>query len=1530
MAPLAEAFVRVRARTDGVRRDVNREFGGAGREAGDTFTRGFLGSGLLRSAGRALSRSLGGGSDWSGAGGNAGRQFGAGFTRDASGILRDSLGRYVSESAARGRESGQQFGQQFGAGFTRDARGRLHDALGRYVSESGASGRESGQQFSTGFTSAASAIPPININAGPALAAIQQLGIGLLSLAAIPVGATAIVGLTGLAGAAAAAGVGVLGLQAVAVPAFGRIAEAIAQEKAAQLQSGQAAVQSQGRALALAGAQQALASAVRNAGFAHKQALEGVRTAEISLSQAQRSAIGAQLDLTRARQEAARALQDQQNQLISGRLAIRQDELAVDRARIALQKLTSARQDDASVAQAQAGLADAEAAARKVLADPAAADAAKEAAKQAVSSAQQAVKSAQTQRTEHTLERKEAQLQYEQAIQQLREQQLAQKRLEADSRKAAKAGVSGSEQVRAAREALRSANLQVASSERALSQARANVARTDAQSADAVTSARRALTQASLQGAAGNAALAAAMADLSPAERKLKADWEDLTATFDKWQRSMEPTVLPLFSKGIGILKSQLPSLTPFVEGAASGFDKLLDRVSKGAKGKEFAGFKKQLAALSGPATESLGNSTINVAVGIGRIFQAFLPYAPVALAYLEKFTAKFAEWSKTNFSGGGSEGFKNFIEYAKTSGPQVLSTLKEVSAAIQHLVVALAPLAGTAGLGALSTIRLFAIAVQGLSPGQIQAIAVALVAVKVAMLGIAAARTASTAISGTVGALRTGAGAAAGFVGGFRNVNRAFEDGASRSTTLGAALRSQLQRWRQQASAARASAAATLSTARANARAKAAAAGNWLKTQASSFRAAAAAKLADARAAATNAAANLRAKAAAAGNWLSVQAAALRAAAAAHLANARAATAGAIANLRQRAAAIASAVAAGVVKVATVTWTAVQWLLNTALSANPIGLVVLAVAGLIAAFVLAYNKIGWFRTGVQAVFSWLQTAVSFVVNFVKSHWRLLLPILLGPFGIAIALITKYWSQIKGAVVVAATFVINWVKSHWRLLLSILGGPIGLAVALVTKHWSKIKSITTGMINAVQSGIHRGMTAVRNSFSNAVTAIGRTWDRIRGVTKAPVNFVINTVYNKGIRGLWNTVTGWLHLKGLQLGKIPALAAGGTLNNPQRVGAGGKYSKATAIVGEGDTTHPEFVIPTDPAHRSRAQALWAAAGSKLQMLEGGGLLGSVWKGIKKGASKVTDIGKMGLALLDDPKKLFDQTAAKMVPGAQHLATSPWGTAIAAVPKRLLGAAWEAAKGMIDAFKKGFGGGGGAQGVVKAARTQIGVPYVWGGTNWNHGLDCSGLTQGAWSHGAKKQITRTTYTQRKFLKTIPGPRPGAVGQPHSGHTYMASRVQGGKTWVVEAQRTGTRISEHPLTRSTPWWGWPPGMASGGALVKGLGEQFLKGRNPAAKWLGLAGDPGGVVRGYGPQLRPLTFDSGGLLPPGMFNRTGRPERVTTDEQWSALIRLAQRGAEPQRPIEVHNHALPGIPSDQQITSSLDKALIMHGGGW
>ena len=57
-----------------------------------------------------------------------------------------------------------------------------------------------------------------------------------------------------------------------------------------------------------------------------------------------------------------------------------------------------------------------------------------------------------------------------------------------------------------------------------------------------------------------------------------------------------------------------------------------------------------------------------------------------------------------------------------------------------------------------------------------------------------------------------------------------------------------------------------------------------------------------------------------------------------------------------------AYAAASAVVKAATAAWTAAQWLLNAALNANPIGLIIIALAALAAGIYLAYTRSATFR----------------------------------------------------------------------------------------------------------------------------------------------------------------------------------------------------------------------------------------------------------------------------------------------------------------------------------------------------------------------------------------------------------------------------------------------------------------------------------------------------------------------------------------------------------------------------------------
>ena len=67
-------------------------------------------------------------------------------------------------------------------------------------------------------------------------------------------------------------------------------------------------------------------------------------------------------------------------------------------------------------------------------------------------------------------------------------------------------------------------------------------------------------------------------------------------------------------------------------------------------------------------------------------------------------------------------------------------------------------------------------------------------------------------------------------------------------------------------------------------------------------------------------------------------------------------------ANIRLTAAIIATAVAQKAVAIASNLWTVAQWALNAALTANPVGVVIMAIAALVAAVVLAYKNSETFR----------------------------------------------------------------------------------------------------------------------------------------------------------------------------------------------------------------------------------------------------------------------------------------------------------------------------------------------------------------------------------------------------------------------------------------------------------------------------------------------------------------------------------------------------------------------------------------
>lgn len=190
--------------------------------------------------------------------------------------------------------------------------------------------------------------------------------------------------------------------------------------------------------------------------------------------------------------------------------------------------------------------------------------------------------------------------------------------------------------------------------------------------------------------------------------------------------------------------------------------------------------------------------------------------------------------------------------------------------------------------------------------------------------------------------------------------------------------------------------------------------------------------------------------------------------------------------NMAQKAWTFATQAWTTVTKVAT----GVQWLFNAAMDANPIGLVVIAIAALTAGVVIAMRHSEAFRKIVTGAFHAVKTFAVDAFGWVKAHWPLLLGILTGPIGLAVVAIATHWNQIVGFVKklpgriagaasgmwdgIKSAFrsAINWMIDKWNDFHLTLGGGsvMGISIPSVTLNTPDIPRLAKGGIVKAQPG----------------------------------------------------------------------------------------------------------------------------------------------------------------------------------------------------------------------------------------------------------------------------------------------------------------------------------------------------------------------------------------------------------------------------------------------------------------------------
>lgn len=306
----------------------------------------------------------------------------------------------------------------------------------------------------------------------------------------------------------------------------------------------------------------------------------------------------------------------------------------------------------------------------------------------------------------------------------------------------------------------------------------------------------------------------------------------------------------------------------------------------------------------------------------------------------------------------------------------------------------------------------------------------------------------------------------------------------------------------------------------------------------------------------------------------------------------------------------------------------AVQATFNAIMAANPIGLVVIAIAGLVAGFIVMYNKVGWFRDFVNAAWAAIKNSAMVVVNWFKTTawpwmqqafqaigksamWLWQNAILPAWRGIQIAVqfawnnvILPAWKAISWYIqsilipyvkllwnVWSTAFKVIWtvVKFAWENVIrpafaALKAYITGVVIPIIKFLWQNVFAPAFSAIGAIVKGawenvikpafdaIKTAVGKVRDTFSTVVGAIKNIWGGLSSALSTPIDAVIRYINSPFISGL-NAILSHIPGVSFRVPSIPTIGAssgGGKGLSPGSIRSGSNRNMATGGILPGYT------------------------------------------------------------------------------------------------------------------------------------------------------------------------------------------------------------------------------------------------------------------------------------------------------------------------------------------------------------------------
>lgn len=540
--------------------------------------------------------------------------------------------------------------------------------------------------------------------------------------------------------------------------------------------------------------------------------------------------------------------------------------------------------------------------------------------------------------------------------------------------------------------------------------------------------------------------------------------------------------------------------------------------------------------------------------------------------------------------------------------------------------------------------------------------------------------------------------------------------------------------------------------------------------------------------------------------------------------------------------------------------------------------------------------------------------------------------------------------QIVTAMVAAIMAQINSLRDQLILTMTETTNTVG-------DLWSNMsQSLATTMTDGIVpvfEAFTPMLQALEDSFASTVDNVGTIWDGIREKTAAPARFVINDVYNDGIRGAWNQFNSFLDLPPLDAqvakfatgGKVWGAGTGTSDSIPALLSNGEHVITAKEVRGAGGHAAIE---QTRKLWASNNPALYAKGGAVQAFADGGSVSGgaymttpiqqSMWDAVRTAFPGVVltsgtrteqvlgrpDNHNMGRALdLGGPMQGIAQWIARTYPNSLELIHAPeagfrniWHGAPHTYDAGTMADHYDHVHWAVDNIISSDGklistaGGGAAIPMDQMVKDAI-----------NKKMDEVRDRAPEIAGGIGQWIPKSIEKGRAMLldKLVPLAKQATQAMAAAG---VPGNVESWRPMAMEAMRRNGFNADDPAQVNAMMRqiasessGNPRAIQqvqdvnSGGNEAVGL-LQIAKGTWPGVRDPSLPDDRmdpwanmNGALRYYrGKYGSDLTthwghghgYDSGGLLMPGdnqlVYNRTGQPEPVLTGAQWDAMYTIAE----------------------------------------